>query len=40
VSGLPRELEWPMRKAAGDQAPVPQLPALQPAAAEEAVATA
>ena len=40
VSGLPRESEWPMRKAAGRQAPVPELPALQPAAAEEVVATA
>ena len=26
VSGLPRELEWPMRKAAGHQAPVSGLP--------------
>ena len=40
VSGLPRELEWPMRQAACHQAPVPELPALQPAAAEEVVATA
>ena len=40
VSGLPRESEWPMRKAAGRQAPVPELPVLQPAAAEEVVATA
>ena len=40
VSGLPRELEWPVRKAAGPQALVPEQPALQPAAAEEVVATA
>ena len=33
-------MEWPMRKAAGHQAPVPELAALQPAAAEEVVATA
>ena len=40
VSGLPRDFQWPMRKAAGHQAPVPELAALQPAAAEEVVATA